>query len=114
MQEYSTQGSIIDKIINLNEDSNMMGSSEIKPVPANNVPNLQPSSYEEIKLIGLLFEGKEETQENNDHLNKLPVVEVYSEFLKNIGRKNKALENKQLAKSKLINKNQTYQDLNYK
>ena len=45
-------------------------------------------------------------------MNKLPVIEVYAELLKDVGRNNRAQVNRQLAKSKAIIKTPTYQDLN--
>lgn len=52
-------------------------------------------------------------KENNDYFsNKLPVMEVFSEQLRDLGRSNKAQQNRQLAKSKAIIKTPTYQDLN--
>lgn len=47
-------------------------------------------------------------KENKEGFNRLPVVELYAEMLKDIGRRNKAQENKMLAKSKAIIKNPTF------
>lgn len=53
-------------------------------------------------------------KENREEFNKLPVIEIYAELLKDIGRKNKAQENKALAKSKAIIKNPTFHDMSIK
>ena len=76
------------------------------------VPGLKTSSRETVDMISQIFEGIE-MKENNDYFsNKLPVMEVFSEQLRDLGRTNKAQQNKQLAKSKAIIKTPTYQDLN--
>jgi len=53
-------------------------------------------------------------KENKDEFNRLPVIEVYAAILKEVGRRNKAQENKLLAKSKAIIKNPTFHDMSIK